>query len=107
MMRMFTTTYGESVSCTPICDMGDPMGPMLNGSTYIVRPAMQPLKSPFNVFRISKGFTQLFVGPAASLDKAQINVRSSTRATSVGSERARKQPGHVLRFNFMKVPAVT
>ena len=38
MMRMLTTTYGESVSCTPICDMGDPTGPMLNGSTYIVRP---------------------------------------------------------------------
>ena len=39
MMRMFTTTYGESVSCTPICDIGEPTGPMLNGSTYIVRPA--------------------------------------------------------------------
>src|SRR5688572_29767074 len=107
MMRMFTTTYGESVSCTPICDMGEPMGPMLNGSTYMVRPAMQPLNRAFSVFRISKGFTQLFVGPAASFDKAQMNVRSSTRATSVGSERARKQPGHVFRFNLMKVPAVT
>ena len=29
MMRMLTTTYGESVSCTPICDMGEPTGPML------------------------------------------------------------------------------
>ncbi len=43
MMRMFTTTYGESVSCTPICDMGEPTGPMLNASTYIVRPRMHPL----------------------------------------------------------------
>ena len=44
MMRMLTTTYGESVSCTPICDIGEPTGPMLKGSTYIVRPRMQPLK---------------------------------------------------------------
>ena len=29
MMRMLTTTYGESVSCTPICDIGPPTGPML------------------------------------------------------------------------------
>ena len=45
MMRMFTTTYGESVSCTPICAIGEPIGPMLNGSTYIVRPRMQPSNS--------------------------------------------------------------
>ena len=31
MMRMLTTTYGESVSCTPIRDIGPPTGPMLNG----------------------------------------------------------------------------
>ncbi len=55
MMRMFTTTYGESVSCTPICDMGDPIGPMLNGSTYMVRPRMHPLNSPFSFLRISNG----------------------------------------------------
>src|SRR6185295_20107756 len=100
MMRMFTTAYGESVSCTPICDIGDVTGPMLNGSTYIVRPFMHPLKSPFRVFRISKGLTQLFVGPAASFDSEQINVRSSTRATSLGSLRARKQPGHFFWFSL-------
>src|SRR5271168_9584 len=88
MMRMFTTTYGESVSCTPICDMGDPMGPMLNGSTYMVRPRMHPLNSFFRVLRISYGFTQLLVGPALSFDSEQMNVRSSTRATSLASERA-------------------
>ena len=49
MMRMLTTTYGESVSCTPICDIGEPIGPMLNGSTYIVRPRMQPLNSSFSL----------------------------------------------------------
>jgi len=53
MMRMLTTTYGESVSCTPICDIGEPTGPMLKGRTYMVRPAMQPLKRSFNFLRIS------------------------------------------------------
>ena len=88
MMRIFTTTYGESVSCTPICDMGDPIGPMLNASTYMVRPRMHPLNSRFSVLRISNGFTQLFVGPALSFDSEQMKVRSSTRATSLASERA-------------------
>jgi hypothetical protein len=68
MMRMFTTTYGESVSCTPICDIGEPTGPMLKASTYIVRPRMQPLKSLRSFSFISKGFIQLFVGPAPSLE---------------------------------------
>ncbi len=66
-MRMLTTTYGESVNCTPICDMAPPMGPMLNGSTYMVRPCMQPLNSSLSFLRISNGFTQLLVGPAAVL----------------------------------------
>ena len=57
---------------------------MLNGSTYIVRPRMQPLKSSFSFLRISNGFTQLFVGPALSFESEQMNVRSSTRATSLG-----------------------
>ena len=61
---------------------------MLNGSTYIVRPAMQPSNSTRSFFRISNGLTQLFVGPAASLESEQMNVRSSTRATSLESLRA-------------------
>ena len=61
---------------------------MLNGSTYIVRPFMQPLNRPFSVRRISNGFTQLLVGPAASFDSEQMKVRSSTRATSLASLRA-------------------
>ena len=68
--------------------MGEPIGPMLNGSTYIVRPRMQPLKSFFSFRRISNGSSQLFVGPALSFESEQMNVRSSTRATSPASERA-------------------
>src|SRR5271169_2777915 len=75
MIRMFTTTYAESVSWTPICDIGDPTGPMLNGSTYIVRPRMQPLNRRFSFLRIANGSSQLFIGPALSFDSEQINVR--------------------------------
>ena len=70
-------------------EMDEPRGPMLKGTTYIVRPRMQPSKSPRSVAFISRGLTQLLVGPASSRLRLQINVRSSTRATSLGSERAR------------------
>ncbi len=33
MIRMFTTTYGESVSSTPSCEMRPPSGPIENGTT--------------------------------------------------------------------------
>ena len=69
-------------------DIGEPTGPMLNASTYIVRPRMAPLNSPLSFLRISYGSTQLLVGPALSFENEQMNVRSSTRATSRGSERA-------------------
>jgi len=36
--------------------------------------------------RISAGAIQLFVGPASCSCSEQMNVRSSTRATSLGSE---------------------
>src|SRR6185312_1857837 len=88
-------------------DMGESMGPMLKGKTYIARPRMQPLKRFFSVRRISKGFTQLLVGPALSFDSEQMKVRSSTRATSLGSERARKHPGHKSSFSFVKEPLAT
>ena len=42
MILMFTTTYGESEISTPIWAMSEPIGPMLKGMTYIVRPFMQP-----------------------------------------------------------------
>ena len=77
------------MSCTPICAIGESIAPMLNASTYIVRPAMAPLNLSFSVRRISYGLTQLLVGPAASFDSEQTNVRCSTRATSLASDRAR------------------
>ena len=93
MMRMLTTTYGESVSSTPMWAMCEPSGPMLNGITYMVRPRMQPSNSLLRVAFISSGATQLLLGPASSLVLLHTKVRSSIRATSSGSERARKQLG--------------
>ena len=63
-----------------------PSGPMQNGTTYIVRPRMQPSNSGCSVARISSGAIQLFVGPASASRSEQMYVRSSTRATSVGSD---------------------
>ena len=71
---------------TPSWEMLLPSGPMQNGTTYMVRPRMQPSKISARVFRISSGAIQLFVGPASDSFSEQMNVRSSTRATSLGSE---------------------
>ncbi|MNG28954.1 hypothetical protein D3C84_1143030 [compost metagenome] len=67
MMRIDATTYGESVISMPMCAIGLPSGPMLNGITYMVRPAMQPSNRPFSVPRISSGAIQLLLGPASAL----------------------------------------
>ena len=49
-----------------------PSGPIENGTTYIVRPFMQPSKSGFKVARISAGAAQLLVGPASSFFSEQM-----------------------------------
>src|SRR5918994_1154539 len=70
MILMDTATYAESVSCTPTCAIGDPSGPMEKGTTYIVRPRIEPRNSSVSVSRISSGSRQLLVGPAScSLDQ--------------------------------------
>jgi hypothetical protein len=66
--------------------MGDPSGPIENGTTYIVRPAMEPLNNALSVSFISLGSRQLLVGPASSERAEQMKVRSSTLATSAGSD---------------------
>src|SRR5437660_1415034 len=65
MIRMLTATYGESVISTPISAMGDPSGPMEDGTTYMVRPFIEPRNSSVRVAFISFGSRQLLVGPAS------------------------------------------
>src|ERR1700675_4052587 len=64
MIAMLTATYGESVISMPTGAIGEPSGPIENGTTYMVRPRIEPEKRPLNVARISAGSRQLFVGPA-------------------------------------------
>src|SRR5277367_3642580 len=60
---------------------------MLNGSTYMVRPRMQPLKSSFSFRRISNGFAQLFVRTGTVLGKG-------------ADERTVFHAGHVARIGL-------
>ncbi len=84
MMRMDTATYGESVISTPMWAIGEPSGPMENGTTYMVRPRIDPVNRSVRVARISPGSRQLLVGPASD--------------SSVGAdEGAVLDPGHVGR----------
>src|SRR3954447_22486310 len=107
MIRMETATYAESVSCTPISAIGEPSGPIENGTTYIVRPRMAPRNLSSSRARIFTGSSQLFVGPASSSRSEQMNVRSSTRATSSGSDRARYEFGRLASDRRSKVPLST
>ena len=91
----------------PMWAIGLPKGPMENGTTYKVRPVMQPSNKPLRVLRISAGAIQLLVGPASSLRSVQMKVRSSTRATSLGSDLAKKELGRLTGFRRWKVPAST
>ena len=44
---------------------GEPSGPIEKGTTYIVRPRIDPSNRPSIVARISAGSRQLLVGPAS------------------------------------------
>src|SRR3954454_4654801 len=107
MIRMLVATYAESVSWTPMWAIGEPSGPIENGTTYIVRPCIEPRKRSVSVSRISCGSRQLFVGPASASSSEQMKVRSSTRATSPGSERAMYEFGRFASESFSNVPAST
>src|SRR6476620_5924270 len=103
--RMETTTYSESVSSTPNIGFSASTGPMQNGMTYIVRPRMHPRYSSVMTAFISPGSIQLLVGPASASSTEQMKVRSSTRATSLGSDAQWDEFG--LASSLVKVPAST
>ena len=66
MVRIETTTYSESVISTPSFGSSAPNGPMQNGTTYMVRPRIQPRYNSVMIPRISSGSIQLLVGPAST-----------------------------------------
>ncbi|SIJ69204.1 Uncharacterised protein [Mycobacteroides abscessus subsp. bolletii] len=105
MICIETATYSESVICTPNFGSSEPSGPMQNAITYIVRPAIAPRYSSVMIVVMSTGSIQLLVGPASDASSEQMNVRSSTRATSAGSETAQNEFG--LPVSGTKVPLAT
>src|SRR6185369_17877867 len=80
---------------------------MQKGTTYIVRPRMEPSNFFLRIAFISTGAIQLFVGPASPFAREQMYVRSSTRATSDGCERARKEFGRFSALSLINVPEST
>src|SRR5215210_75552 len=87
--------------------IGEPSGPIENGTTYMMRPRIEPRNRSVRESRIWSGSRQLLVGPASDSRLEQMKVRSSTRATSPGSERARYEFGRLASSSFSKVPAST
>src|SRR3546814_11011280 len=83
--------------------MAGPSGPIENGTTYRVRPRIEPSNRPSRVARISAGSAQLLVGPASSARSEQMKVRYSTRATSEGSEHARYELARLAGFSRRSV----
>ena len=107
MMRMLATTYGESVISTPQRDSGESIGPMQYGTTYIVRPRMQPSNSASICAWPSAGAIQWLFGPASSRSLVQTKVRCSTRATSSGCERCSQLRGCVSGLSGSSVPSAS
>src|SRR5512132_3155276 len=107
MILILTTTYAESVISTPKLDCSASSGPIQNGTTYMIRPRMQPRYRSVITCFISVGATQLLVGPASSGSAEQMKVRSSTRATSSGSLRARNELGLASGLSRINVPVST
>ena len=89
MIRMLSTTYFESVISNPTFVNGESGGPMMYGTTNMVRPRIAPSSNPYSFEYVSAGSDQLFVGPASSLVGVQMNVTFSTRATSFGLDRCK------------------
>src|SRR5271166_456968 len=93
MICMETATYSESVIWTPNLGSAASSGPMQNAITYMVRPAIAPRNSSVITVFMSMGSIQLLVGPASEESWEQMKVRSSTRATSSGSDVHQKELG--------------
>ena len=73
----------------------------------MVRPTIEPANNSPSLCFIFAGSSQLLVGPASSLVREQMKVRSSTRATSAGSERTRKLLGRFAGSSGIAVPVRT
>ena len=107
MIFIDATTYSESVISTPsIGVLGVERAHAERDDVHRAAAHAAAVRSVIVVF-ISAGSTQLLVGPASVLVAVQMKVRSSTRATSSGSEAAQNELGFFSSFSLTKVPAST
>ena len=72
MIFIDATTYSESVISTPSIGRAAVVGPMQNGTTYMVRPRMHPRYSSVMTAFISAGSRQLLVTPASDSSREQM-----------------------------------
>ena len=72
IIRMLATTYGLSVTSTPTLLIGELIGPITYGTTYMVRPRIAPSNSAPTLCFAASGSIQLLVGPASSLSAEQM-----------------------------------
>ncbi len=109
MMRIETATYGESVISTPSAEIGEPSGPMQNGTTYIVRPRIAAGEQAVERARASRpGRSSCWSGRRPPRSREQMKVRPSTRATSLRVGRGvEASSGASPAFSRTNVPAST
>jgi hypothetical protein len=81
--------------------MGEPSGPMLNGTTYIVRPRMQPSKALRSVAFISRGGPVVGGAGVVLVGAADEGALLDARDVATGRERARKLLGRFSGFSRM------
>jgi len=87
LIRIEVTTYGESVISTPTWEISPPSGPCRTAPrTHPAR--MQPSKISPNVCASRRARSSCWSAPRP-VALEQMNVRSSTRATSLGPRRTR------------------
>src|ERR1700677_30706 len=78
----------------------EPRGPMENGTTYMVRPRIDPRNRSVSSLRMVSGSRQLLVGPASDSSFEQMKVRASHHSTASGSHRAAISSTHATSFLF-------
>ena len=101
MMPMLTTTYGESVTCTPSARAGCRAVPSRTGRRTSCGRASRRRTARRRVSRISAGRPSCWSGRHRPRAREQMKVRDSTRATSSGSLRARKLYGRCSGLSWM------
>merc|ERR1719150_550989 len=100
MTLMLTATYGESVSSMPFLDNGPPIGPIENGTRYIVLPFIHLGNLSSIASSRASGLIQwpsvpltpsAGSGMVSNFSGVEMTVLDSTLATSLGSVLAKKQ----------------